>query len=302
MGLLDALLQLSAEPGFDRDLLFVPVGINYDRVLEDEALLAENRGREQPPGAAEKLRGALRLLWIVPSRVAVNLVRAAFGRLHRSGYVALGFGEPVSFRRLAAERGWDLSRCSDDERRAIAVFLSGKPLGSMTPPITAPRCTRPAPPFTAVPASAWSGWSAAPTNNRYQPKPGGALTAGDVSKLKLKWAFGFAGDTSAAVQPTIVDGRVFVGSGHAVTVLDARSGAVLWTVRVAEAVRHLAADPRTGHVFIAGDTAVSLLDARHSWSLRTITAGGHPSALAVDARRGRVLPELLSAGKGSGIA
>jgi len=120
VGLLDALLQLSAEPGFERDLLFVPVGINYDRVLEDEALLAEKRGREHPPGAAEKLRGALRLLWIVPSRVAVNLLRAAFGRLHRSGYVALAFGEPVSFRRMATARGWDLSRCTEEERRAIA--------------------------------------------------------------------------------------------------------------------------------------------------------------------------------------
>src|SRR5437867_1563056 len=116
VGLLDAILQLSADPEFDRELYFVPVGINYDRVLEDQALLAEQRGRENPPTTAEKLRGALRLLWIVPSRVAVNLVRAAFGRLHRSGYVALGFGEPVSFRRLAAERGWDLSRSSEEDR------------------------------------------------------------------------------------------------------------------------------------------------------------------------------------------
>src|SRR5262249_19677916 len=137
VGLLDALLQLSAEPGFDRDLLFVPVGINYDRVLEDEALLAEKRGRENPPGAAEKLRGALRLLWIVPSRVAVNLVRAAFGRLHRSGYVALAFGEPVSFRRLAAARGWDLSRCSDDERRAIAKEVARDLMGRIARSIPA---------------------------------------------------------------------------------------------------------------------------------------------------------------------
>ena len=137
VGLLDALLQLSAEPGFDRDLLFVPVGINYDRVLEDEALLAEKRGRENPPNAAEKLRGALRLLWIVPSRVAVNLVRAAFGRLHRSGYVALAFGEPVSFRRLAAARGWDLSRSSDDERRAIAKDVARDLMGRIARSIPA---------------------------------------------------------------------------------------------------------------------------------------------------------------------
>jgi glycerol-3-phosphate O-acyltransferase len=137
VGLLDALLQLSAEPGFDRDLLFVPVGINYDRVLEDEALLAEQRGREHPPGAAEKLRGALRLLWIVPSRVAVNLLRAAFGRLHRSGYVALAFGEPVSLRRLAAAHGWDLSRCSDEERRAIAKEVARDLMGRIARSIPA---------------------------------------------------------------------------------------------------------------------------------------------------------------------
>lgn len=137
VGLLDALLQLSAEPGFDRDLVFVPVGINYDRVLEDEALLAERRGREHPPSAAEKLSGALRLLWIAPSRIAVNLVRAAFGRLHRSGYVALAFGEPVSFRRLAAARGWDLSRSSEEERRAIAKEVARELMGRIARSIPA---------------------------------------------------------------------------------------------------------------------------------------------------------------------
>jgi DNA-binding beta-propeller fold protein YncE len=96
-------------------------------------------------------------------------------------------------------------------------------------------------------------------------------------------------------------GRVFVGSGHAVTVLDARSGRVLRTVVLTEAVRHLAADPRTSHVFIAGDTALSLLDARHSWSLRTITAGGYPSALAVDARRGRVLVANMGVTDSNGL-
>src|SRR5476651_131198 len=64
VGLLDAILQLAAEPGFTRELYFVPVGINYDRVLEDHALLSETRGRDKPPAVAEKLRGALKLLAI----------------------------------------------------------------------------------------------------------------------------------------------------------------------------------------------------------------------------------------------
>jgi DNA-binding beta-propeller fold protein YncE len=104
-----------------------------------------------------------------------------------------------------------------------------------------------------------------------------------------------------SVAVAALGGRVFVGSGQAVTVLDAHSGRVLRTVGVTEAVRHLAVDPRTGHVFIAGDTAVSLLDVRHNWSVRTITAGGHPSALAVDARRGRVLVANLGVTDTNGL-
>src|SRR3954462_5001714 len=105
VGLLDGLLQLALDPAFDRDLLFVPVGINYDRVLEDEALLAEKRGREHPPTVPEKLRGALRLLWIVPTRMVFNAFRAATGRLRRSGYAAVAFGEPIAVRALLARRG-----------------------------------------------------------------------------------------------------------------------------------------------------------------------------------------------------
>jgi DNA-binding beta-propeller fold protein YncE len=104
---------------------------------------------------------------------------------------------------------------------------------------------------------------------------------------------------SAAV--AALGGRVFVGSGRAVMVLDARSGALLRTVMVTEAVRHLAADPRTGHVFIAGETAVRLLDARHTWAVRTIAAGEHPSALAIDARRGRVFVADMGATDANGI-
>jgi glycerol-3-phosphate O-acyltransferase len=122
VGLLDSLLQLALDPAFDRDLLFVPVGINYDRVLEDEALLAEKRGRDHPPTMREKLRGALRLLWIVPTRMVFNAARAATGRLRRSGYAAVAFGEPISVRTLLAQRGRGARdrTLPDDERRELA--------------------------------------------------------------------------------------------------------------------------------------------------------------------------------------
>jgi len=122
VGLLDALLQLSAEPGFERELYFVPVGINYDRVLEDETLLAEKRGRENPPTRGEKLRGTLRLFWILPARLVLNLLRAATGRLHRHGYVAVAFGEAVRLRDLPHAQG--LEKLSDEGRRGVAKQIA----------------------------------------------------------------------------------------------------------------------------------------------------------------------------------
>jgi polyvinyl alcohol dehydrogenase (cytochrome) len=124
-----------------------------------------------------------------------------------------------------------------DERRAIAVFLTGKPLGSMSAPVTAPNCTTAPPRYSASASSSWTGWSPTATNDRYQTRPG-ALTAADVPKLKLKWAFGFAGDTAAAVQPTVIDGRVFVGSASGrVYALSLRDGCAYWTFDADQQVR-----------------------------------------------------------------
>lgn len=117
-----------------------------------------------------------------------------------------------------------------DERRAISVFISGKPLGSMAAPVTVSRCARQSAPFNDTPRSAWNGWSDTASNDRYQPQPGPGLTEADVPKLNVKWAFGFAGDTSAAIQPAIVDGRVFVGSASGrVYALSLAEGCAYWT-------------------------------------------------------------------------
>jgi polyvinyl alcohol dehydrogenase (cytochrome) len=187
--------------------------------------------------------------------------------------------ETGTMRAQAAER-------SAEERRAIAVFVSGKPLGSMTPPQTAPRCTSAAAAFTASPRSAWTGWSAASTNDRYQPQPGTSLTAADVPKLKLKWAFGFAGDTSAAVQPTVVDGRVFVGSTSGrVYALSLSEGCAYWTFDADTQVRTAIAVGRQGGasaqpmVFFA-DVAANIysLDAATGQLRWRKKADDHPTA------------------------
>ena len=114
-----------------------------------------------------------------------------------------------------------------DERTAIAVFLTGKPLGTFKAAVT-PLCSSAAQPATAASESAWNGWSTSTDNDRYQRDAG--LRAADVPRLKLKWAFGFPGDTSAAVQPSIVGGRVLVGSTSGrVYSLSLASGCAFWT-------------------------------------------------------------------------
>jgi polyvinyl alcohol dehydrogenase (cytochrome) len=95
-------------------------------------------------------------------------------------------------------------------------------------------CLDPAGPV-ALGSAQWNGWGRGVENTRYQPEP--AIRAADVSRLALKWAFGFpAGPVSG--QPSIVDGRVFVASaGGRVYALDAKSGCTYWTYAAQSAVR-----------------------------------------------------------------
>ncbi|MCF6272384.1 MAG: 1-acyl-sn-glycerol-3-phosphate acyltransferase [Rhodobacteraceae bacterium] len=79
--------------GFDadglRDVAFVPVGLNYDRVLEDRMLLAaqgEKKAKfKSGPGAA--LRFIRHHLWL---RIT--------GKYHRFGYACVSFSKPLSLR------------------------------------------------------------------------------------------------------------------------------------------------------------------------------------------------------------
>ncbi|HMF94905.1 MAG TPA: PQQ-binding-like beta-propeller repeat protein [Vicinamibacterales bacterium] len=122
------------------------------------------------------------------------------------------------------------------ERRALAEHLSGKPLGASASAAAGLCTTKPAPIANITAGSQWNGWGADATNARYQPKPG--LTAADVPNLKLKWAFAFPGGTQAYGNPTIVAGRVFVGSDNGtVYALDAGSGCIIWSFKAESGVR-----------------------------------------------------------------
>jgi glycerol-3-phosphate O-acyltransferase len=91
IGLLDYIVRTLEDPGFDRDIWLVPVGINYDRVLEDRSLIRERIVGGRRPSRWRQLSGVLAYL-------GHNLVRFLTGRLKRYGRVAVAFGTPISVR------------------------------------------------------------------------------------------------------------------------------------------------------------------------------------------------------------
>src|SRR5262245_23634422 len=58
----------------------------------------------------------------------------------------------------------------------------------------------------------WNGWGVDLSQSRFQPAAMARLEPRQVSTLSLKWAFGFPDVLQMYGQPTVVGGRVFVGS------------------------------------------------------------------------------------------
>jgi len=131
---------------------------------------------------------------------------------------------------------------TDVQKRGVAEFMSGRPLGSANAGAAASmpnRCTSNPPLADPSSAPAWNGWGVDETNRRAQSARGAGLAAADVPKLKLKWAFGFPTGVSANAQPTVVAGRVFVGSDNGFFYsLDAKTGCVYWSFEAGSTIRN----------------------------------------------------------------
>ena len=127
---------------------------------------------------------------------------------------------------------------SGAERRAIAEYVSGRRLRGSVTGATVGRCPKPAPLGDPSAAPNWTGWSPTVRNAHFQPAAHAGLTAAQVPRLRLKWAFGFPDATSAWAQPTIAGGRLFVGSQNgSVYALDAASGCIDWIFSARAGVR-----------------------------------------------------------------
>ena len=108
LGFLDYMLR-DYHPHSDKDIVFIPVGINYDRVIEDRSLI-----RRLDKSAAR------RSLWFVIKTSAAFIFKNALlsrkNRWRRFGYASVNFGEPVSAKKYCDAHQVDFSALEKEDR------------------------------------------------------------------------------------------------------------------------------------------------------------------------------------------
>jgi polyvinyl alcohol dehydrogenase (cytochrome) len=123
---------------------------------------------------------------------------------------------------------------SSADRHALVGYIT-YPAPKVTPAPASAFCDASAPPRIRTATvresvSQWIRWGVDLQNTRFQNAAAAGLTAADLPKLKLKWAFGLGETSAARAQPSIDGRQLFVGSeAGTVYSLDARTGCIYWT-------------------------------------------------------------------------
>lgn len=108
LGLIDYMLR-QFDLTVDRDIVFIPVGINYDRTVEDRSLI-----RALDP-TSEK-----RSWWFVFRTTTGFIVRSlllmVLSRWRRYGYACVNFGDPLSIKAYCRERNLNFNMLERPER------------------------------------------------------------------------------------------------------------------------------------------------------------------------------------------
>ncbi len=133
----------------------------------------------------------------------------------------------------------------------------------------------------------WNGWGNDGANTRFQNEKAAGLAASQVPKLTLKWAFGFAGASSASGQPTVAAGRVFVGNTNGMVYsLDAKTGCTHWSfkadggVRTAISIGRIPIGGKPSTIAMFGDIRANAyaVDAQTGTLLWKVKVDDHPAA------------------------
>ena len=182
----------------------------------------------------------------------LHLFEQRCGSCHESPNAPKGVPDGMQLRKMTPEAVYaaigqgpahaNLSGTSDTEKKLIAEYLGGRPVGAaeLTDAKLMPnRCANNPPLKNISEDPLWNGWGATTDNSRFQPAKAAGLPASEVPKLQLKWAFGFPATEEVYGQPTVAGGRVFIGvDSGAVYSLDAATGCVYWSFQADGGVRN----------------------------------------------------------------
>ncbi|MGB5535717.1 MAG: 1-acyl-sn-glycerol-3-phosphate acyltransferase, partial [Thiogranum sp.] len=108
LGFLDYMLR-DYHPASDREIVFVPVGINYDRVIEDRSLLRKLDRDAERRSTGFVIKTSLRFLF-------KQLILSRRDRWRRFGYASVNFGEPLSVQDWCQDRGVEFARLEQEQR------------------------------------------------------------------------------------------------------------------------------------------------------------------------------------------
>jgi glycerol-3-phosphate O-acyltransferase len=116
IGLLDYMLR-SFPVDSERDIVFVPVALNYDRVLEDRTLLRDNDPQSEKRSGFAAIKTALSFTF---SQFGLMLR----GKWYRHGYACANFGEPISLRSYLKQQGWHPAQLDSNARTQKVTELA----------------------------------------------------------------------------------------------------------------------------------------------------------------------------------
>ncbi|HYM34668.1 MAG TPA: 1-acyl-sn-glycerol-3-phosphate acyltransferase, partial [Steroidobacteraceae bacterium] len=112
VGLLDYMLRSFDPAAVDRgahDIVFVPVAVNYDRVLEDRTLLLDTSTEAERKSGFAAVRQTLAFVF---SQFGLMLRR----KWYRFGYACANFGTPISLREYLRKHHWNPSQLDQAAR------------------------------------------------------------------------------------------------------------------------------------------------------------------------------------------
>jgi len=108
LGFLDYMLR-DYHAGIDRDITFIPVGISYDRVIEDRSLIRRLDRNAKRRSKWFILKTTLRF-------ISKTLLLSRQNRWNRFGYASVNFGQPLSASAWCEQHRMDFSRLQPPER------------------------------------------------------------------------------------------------------------------------------------------------------------------------------------------